>query len=196
MIKNKPGIIYELRFEIDNEWTPFYVGESSNHGMRMVQHRAAAVTGDTYVYTFIREVLVPRNLKWEMVEVIKYGEEGPSDLEDEHIMNLLQRDIPLTNMKKGNANWMKNMIEMATDMKIRKITSYRQYRKVKEQESLDEMSRTAEGKHAEWLRQEVIERAKGRAREEYNKQQEIDNAKAYVYKQRAKKLIDEIKEKR
>lgn len=196
MTKNKPGVIYELRFQIDDEWTPFYVGESSNHRMRMVQHRAAAVTGDTYVYTFIREVLVPKNIKWEMFEVLKYGEEGPSDLEDEHIMNLLQQDMALTNMKKGNANWMKNMMEMAADMKARKITSYRQYRKVKEQESLDEMSRVAEEKHAEWLRQEVIERAKGRAREEHHKKQAVENAKSYVYKQRAKKMIDEIKAKR
>ena len=168
MVKNKPGVIYELRFQIDEEWTPFYVGESSNHRMRMAQHRAAAISDTTHVYTFIREILVPKNIKWDIFPVKDYGEEGPADLEDEHIMSLLQQDIPLTNMKKGNANWMKNMMDMAADMKIRKITSYRQYRKIKEQESIDELSRKAEEKHQRW----IIDDANRRADEEVERRME------------------------
>ena len=193
MNKDKPGVIYELRLEIDSEWYPFYVGESSNYRMRLAQHRAASVTEKTLVYTFIREELTPNNIKWDIFPVIHYPIGSPDDLEDEHIMVLLQQGVLLKNMKKGNANWLQNMMDMAADMKTRKITSYRTYRAVKEQESLNELSRKAEEKHQQWLHEQVVERMKAVAREEYKKKQQEEAAIGYVYNERAKKKIDEIK---
>lgn len=193
MNKDKPGVIYELRLEIDSEWYPFYVGESSNYRMRLAQHRAASVTEKTLVYTFIREELTPNNIKWDIFPVIHYPIGSPDDLEDEHIMVLLQQGVLLKNMKKGNANWLQNMMDMAADMKTRKITSYRTYRAVKEQESLYELSRKAEEKHQQWLHEQAVERMKASAREEYKKKQQEEAAIGYVYNERAKKKIDEIK---
>ena len=193
MNKDKPGVIYELRLEIDGEWYPFYVGESSNYRMRLAQHRAASVTEKTLVYTFIREELTPNNIKWDIFPVIHYPIGSPDDLEDEHIMVLLQQGVLLKNMKKGNANWLQNMMDMAADMKTRKITSYRTYRAVKEQESLNELSRKAEEKHQQWLHEQAVERMKAVAREEYKKKQQEEAAIGYVYNERAKKKIDEIK---
>lgn len=193
MNKDKPGVIYELRLEIDGEWYPFYVGESSNYRMRLAQHRAASVTEKTLVYTFIREELTPNNIKWDIFPVIHYPIGSPDDLEDEHIMVLLQQGVLLKNMKKGNANWLQNMMDMAADMKTRKITSYRTYRAVKEQESLNELSRKAEEKHQQWLHEQAVERMKASAREEYKKKQQEEAAIGYVYNERAKKKIDEIK---
>ena len=193
MNKDKPGVIYELRLEIDSEWYPFYVGESSNYRMRLAQHRAASVTEKTLVYTFIREELTPNNIKWDIFPVIHYPIGSPDDLEDEHIMVLLQQGVLLKNMKKGNANWLQNMMDMAADMKTRKITSYRTYRAVKEQESLNELSRKAEEKHQQWLHEQAVERMKASAREEYKKKQQEEAAIGYVYNERAKKKIDEIK---
>lgn len=193
MNKDKPGVIYELRLEIDGEWYPFYVGESSNYRMRLAQHRAASVTEKTLVYTFIREELTPNNIKWDIFPVIHYPIGSPDDLEDEHIMVLLQQGVLLKNMKKGNANWLQNMMDMAADMKTRKITSYRTYRAVKEQESLYELSRKAEEKHQQWLHEQAVERMKASAREEYKKKQQEEAAIGYVYNERAKKKIDEIK---
>ena len=193
MNKDKPGVIYELRLEIDGEWYPFYVGESSNYRMRLAQHRAASVTEKTLVYTFIREELTPNNIKWDIFPVIHYPIGSPDDLEDEHIMVLLQQGVLLKNMKKGNANWLQNMMDMAADMKTRKITSYRTYRAVKEQESLNELSRKAEEKHQQWLHEQAVERMKAAAREEYKKKQQEEAAIGYVYNERAKKKIDEIK---
>lgn len=193
MNKDKPGVIYELRLEIDSEWYPFYVGESSNYRMRLAQHRAASVTEKTLVYTFIREELTPNNIKWDIFPVIHYPIGSPDDLEDEHIMVLLQQGVLLKNMKKGNANWLQNMMDMAADMKTRKITSYRTYRAVKEQESLNELSRKAEEKHQQWLHEQAVERMKAVAREEYKKKQQEEAAIGYVYNERAKKKIDEIK---
>lgn len=193
MNKDKPGVIYELRLEIDSEWYPFYVGESSNYRMRLAQHRAASVTEKTLVYTFIREELTPNNIKWDIFPVIHYPIGSPDDLEDEHIMVLLQQGVLLKNMKKGNANWLQNMMDMAADMKTRKITSYRTYRAVKEQESLNELSRKAEEKHQQWLHEQAVERMKAAAREEYKKKQQEEAAIGYVYNERAKKKIDEIK---
>ena len=193
MNKDKPGVIYELRLEIDGEWYPFYVGESSNYRMRLAQHRAASVTEKTLVYTFIREELTPNNIKWDIFPVIHYPIGSPDDLEDEHIMVLLQQGVLLKNMKKGNANWLQNMMDMAADMKTRKITSYRTYRAVKEQESLYELSRKAEEKHQQWLHEQAVERMKAAAREEYKKKQQEEAAIGYVYNERAKKKIDEIK---
>ena len=193
MNKDKPGVIYELRLEIDGEWYPFYVGESSNYRMRLAQHRAASVTEKTLVYTFIREELTPNNIKWDIFPVIHYPIGSPDDLEDEHIMVLLQQGVLLKNMKKGNANWLQNMMDMAADMKTRKITSYRTYRAVKEQESLYKLSRKAEEKHQQWLHEQAVERMKAAAREEYKKKQQEEAAIGYVYNERAKKKIDEIK---
>ena len=193
MNKDKPGVIYELRLEIDGEWYPFYVGESSNYRMRLAQHRAASVTEKTLVYTFIREELTPNNIKWDIFPVIHYPIGSPDDLEDEHIMVLLQQGVLLKNMKKGNANWLQNMMDMAADMKTRKITSYRTYRAVKEQESLNELSRKAEEKHQQWLHEQAVERMKAAAREEHFKKRLEESKKLGESKEKVAELIGLIK---
>ncbi len=203
MNKDKPGVIYELRCEIDGEWYPFYVGESSNYRMRLAQHRAKSITEKTLVYTFIREELTPNNIRWDIFPVIHYPIGSPDDLEDEHIMNLLQQGVLLKNMKKGNANWMKNMMDMAADMKIRKITSYRAYRAQKEQESLDELTRKAEEKHQQWLIDEAVRKVEiemeQRREEIRQKQIAQENEKQRQYRaqqeEKARLLKDQRAEK-
>jgi hypothetical protein len=160
MKKDTPGVIYELRCNINNEWHPFYVGETSNPSHRLSQHRIASVTGETLVYKFIREVLLPADIEWGLFIVQEYPANAADDLEDEHIMKLLQQGILLKNMKKGNSNWMQNMMEMAKDMTKRNINSYRQYRKIVEAETLEELTRQAEEKHRQWLHREAVERMK------------------------------------
>lgn len=160
MIKDKPGVIYELRCKIEDEWHPFYVGETSNPDNRFNQHKLASITGDTLVYKFIREQLTPAEIEWELFVVQEYPAGAADDLEDEHIMKLLQQGILLKNMKKGNSNWLQNMMEMANDMTKRSINSYREYRKIKEAESLEELTLKAEEKHKKWLHEEAVERMK------------------------------------
>ena len=137
----EPGIIYELRCYIQHEWHPFYVGETTNPERRLAQHQAAVAQGDTAVYEFIREILLPNQIPWDMFEIEKYGTEGPTDREDECIMNLLYRAVRLKNMKKGNATWMQERERTAIDMRQRGISSYRKYQEVI---SLEE-------KHAKWI---------------------------------------------
>jgi hypothetical protein len=49
---------------------------------------------------------------------------------------------------------------MAKDMTKRNINSYRQYRKIVEAETLEELTRQAEEKHRQWLHKEAVERMK------------------------------------
>jgi len=137
----EPGVIYELRCYINDEWHAFYVGETTNKERRLAQHRSNTVQGETAVYEFIREALIPNKIIWDMFEIETYGTEGPTDREDECIMNLLYDNVKLKNMKKGNANWMQERERTATDMRKRGISSYRKYRDVL---SLEE-------KQAKWL---------------------------------------------
>lgn len=167
MIKDKPGVIYELRCCINNEWYPFYVGETTDPKSRLNQHRIASVTGETLVYKFIREMLLPDNIEWGLFIVQEYPAGSPDDLEDEHIMKLLLEGVRLKNMKKGSKNWMTEMLKTCEEMKKRNLTSYREYRKIREQETIDEMTKKAEERHKRWLFEESVERMKTRARDKH-----------------------------
>jgi len=150
-IKYAPGVIYDLGAIDNGTRIPFYVGETSNAEQRLTEHQRAGRAADqhsTVVYQTIKE-LDNAGIEWTMEVLAEYGSEGPTDLEDEWIMNHLVAGIKLANMKKGNANWMTERQTAASDMRSRNITSYRQYRKVITQEDLDK-------KHAEWLREQEL----------------------------------------
>jgi len=152
-IKYAPGVIYDLGAIDNGTRIPFYVGETSNAEQRLTEHRRAgrrigADPDSTIVYQTING-LDNAGIEWTMEILARYGTEGPTDLEDEWIMNHLVAGIKLANMKKGNANWMTERQTAAADMRSRNITSYRQYRKVITQEDLDK-------KHAEWLREQEL----------------------------------------
>ena len=150
-IKYAPGVIYDLGAIDNGNRIPFYVGETSNAEQRLTEHQRAGRAADqhsTVVYQTIKE-LDNAGIEWTMEVLAEYGSEGPTDLEDEWIMNHLVAGIKLANMKKGNANWMTESQTAAADMRNRNITSYRQYRKVITQEDLDK-------KHAEWLREQEL----------------------------------------
>ena len=143
----EPGVIYELRCCIDNEWHAFYVGETINAASRKSQHSVAGKSNTRLVYQFIRESLEPNNIAWDLFPVEQYGSEGPTDLEHEHIMGLLHDGVRLRNMKKGSDVWMQNQIAIATDMHTRGIRSYRKYQHTL---SLEAQERTAARQQATW----------------------------------------------
>lgn len=123
-----PGVIYELGFATEDEWFPFYVGETTNADVRIAQHRSSAKTGtQLLVYDFMREV-VSCNLVTELAIIDSYGEDGPADLEDEHIMVHLLNGIKLQNQKKGSAVWMKNMLATKDKMMSSGHTSLREFK--------------------------------------------------------------------
>lgn len=129
-INNKylPGYIYELGVHYEGDWYPFYVGETTNTKIRLQQHLDAAKQGkERLVYDFIRE-LTALNAKVKLVVIDAYYEEGPKDLEDEHIMNLLLQGYKLQNMKKGSAKWMDNMLAIRDKMLKAGFTSLRKYK--------------------------------------------------------------------
>lgn len=147
----EPGIIYDLGAFDGASRTPFYVGETSNGPQRLAEHRRAGRRiGDdptsTIVYQTIK-ALDDAGIEWDMRVLAEYGPEGPTDLEDEWIMNHLVSGYKLANMKKGNANWMTERMTAAADMRVRNITSYRRYRAIITQEDLDK-------KHEKWLREQ------------------------------------------
>jgi hypothetical protein len=195
MKKDTPGVIYELRCCIDEEWHPFYVGETSNPRFRLTQHRTAMVTGDTLVYKFIREVLLPADIEWGLFVVQEYPANSADDLEDEHIMKLLQQGILLKNMKKGSANWMQEMMDMANDMTKRNINSYREYRHIKEQETLDELTLKAEEKHKQWLHEEAVDRMKRDTRAKRQIDLEKERERHELSKANVAVLLNTIKRK-
>jgi hypothetical protein len=171
------GVIYELRCCINNEWHPFYVGRTNNPKTRMSGHRSGAKTGNTLVYQFIREQLVPADIAWDMFTVETYEEYD--EQEDEHIMGLLYDGIQLKNMKKGDARWMERRLAEAQDMQRRGVRSYRTYR---QQLTLEEQQRIADERHAKWLFEQ----------QEKQKQTRMQQVLAEVQAKRA----DEIAEKR
>lgn len=146
-----PGIIYDLGY-LDpntNTRTPFYVGETSNPKQRLIEHQRAGKNADndsTRVYQTIK-AFDEQGIKWSMETIVEYGSEGPTDLEDEWIVNHIKNGYELRNMKKGNANWLEERQTAAREMTKRGINSYRKYREVITQEELN-------AKHAKWLREE------------------------------------------
>jgi hypothetical protein len=135
-----PGVIYELQVCVDDNWEPFYVGETTNPGRRLREHQLSAQAANehsTFVYRSIA-VFEAEKLEWRMITVHEYGTEGPEAAEDEHIMMLLRQGVRLTNEKKGNANWMTERVAQAEDMVRRKINSYQEYKRAITQEQLRE----------------------------------------------------------
>jgi hypothetical protein len=142
----EPGIIYELQVCVDDVWHAFYVGETTDSDRRLSEHRASARNASessTLVYRTINQQFEPAGCAWRMMPVHEYGAEGPTDAEDEHIMMLLRQGIILTNEKKGNANWMRERVAQAQDMRSRNITSYKEYKRITQQE--------LNNRHKEWI---------------------------------------------
>ena len=101
----KPGVIYELRCNIEGEWYPFYVGRTSRPEIRVSEHqREARVGNHRLVYHFIRQ-LDAADVAWNMFTIKSYGMEGASNLEDQHILKLVLDGVTLQNMKKGDSVW-------------------------------------------------------------------------------------------
>lgn len=150
-----PGIIYDIGVidPVTKDRTPFYVGETSDPEERLKAHKRAGKNADdesTLVYQTIR-ACDNAGVEWTMKELVAFGQEGPTDLEDEWIMKHLYSGYKLKNMKKGNANWMAEREACAADMRRRSISSFRKY---KETLSIEEKAAEAARKHAEWMRQE------------------------------------------
>jgi len=149
------GVIYDIGYidQTTNTRIPFYVGETSNFDQRLKDHQRAGKNADatsTLVYQTIKE-FNEAGITWTMEAVTEFGKEGPTDLEDEWIMRHLYNGHKLTNMKKGNANWMSEREAAAKDMRLRKISSYRKYREVI---SKEEQEAKAAAKHAKWVAEE------------------------------------------
>jgi hypothetical protein len=158
-MKYNSGIIYALGFTEADEWFPFYVGRTERPEQRFKEHQYAAKSADdtsTHVYQFIKNELVPLGIEFEMRELEKYGDEGPTDLEDEHIVKLLLDGHSLKNMKKGDANWLAERQHAAKDMKQRGMTSYRKY---KERLSYEEQQRKIEEANAKRIAEELAHQA-------------------------------------
>ena len=151
----EPGIIYDLGIidSTTNTRIPFYVGETSDPAGRLEAHKRAGKNADeesTLVYQTIR-ALNDAGIEWTMETLVEFGKEGPTDLEDEWIMEHLYDGYKLKNMKKGNANWMANREACKDDMRHRGIRSFRKYKEVI---SLEEKEAEAQRKHSEWMRKE------------------------------------------
>ena len=154
-IHYEPGIIYDLGILVDGTRTPFYVGETSNPEQRLKDHQRAGKNADddsTLVYQTIK-AFDEADIAWDMKELDKYGDEGPTGLEDEWIMRHLYDGYKLTNMKKGNANWMAEREAAANDMRNKNIRSYKKYKEVLTQEDADR-------KHAKWMAEEELRKQK------------------------------------
>lgn len=196
----EPGIIYDIGV-IDpqtNTRIPFYVGETCDPEGRLLAHKRAGKNADdssTLVYQYIK-LLDENNLKWTMETLATFEQEGPTDLEDEWIMRHLYDGCKLKNMKKGNANWMAEREACATDMRVRKISSYRKYKEVL---SHEQQQAEADRKHAEWMRKEAeqTERDKAQARaalvrkeleEQMARDREAALAKQSVHEERVERI--------
>lgn len=193
----EPGIIYELRCCLDNEWYPFYVGETYNQRQRIQQHQSAARSAQnhsTLVYRFIHDELDAHGIAWDLFPVAVYGSEGPTDQEDEHMMMLLRAGSRLMNEKKGNANWMINRIRQAEDMVKRGITSYKRYREIITLELATERART---KQEFWIesdpRRQQANDIMAQVRQRVNEQAEIRAEKLSKKQQRALKQEAAVK---
>jgi len=153
------GIIYELRFNVENNWYSFYVGRTTRPQERFKEHQRAAKNANnesTLVYQFIKNDLIPLGIEFEMNELEQYNEEDYIDQEDEHIVRLLIEGAELKNMKKGDDNWLKERQNAAKDMKKRGMTSYRKYR---EHLSYEEQQRKIEEANAKRIAEELAHKA-------------------------------------
>lgn len=124
----EPGVIYVLIRDRTSE--PFYVGETTNMARRLAEHRLGgqnATCTSELKYQFIH-ALEQAGETWSMVQAFEYGSEGPEELEDELVINLLMRGHTLTNERRGNANWLAERMAIADHMRELDITSYREYR--------------------------------------------------------------------
>lgn len=150
----EPGVIYDLGFIVDGKRTPFYVGETSNPEQRLKDHKRAgknATNESTLVYQTIN-AFNKAGIEWTMEILAEFGSEGPTDLEDEWIMHHLYKGYKLCNMKKGNANWLSERENVASDMRRRGISSFRKYREVL---SAEAKQAEADRKHARWMKEEA-----------------------------------------
>lgn len=166
-MEQKTGIIYELRCKIDNQWHPFYVGQTNNPKRRIGEHRTDAKNADdtsTLVYRNIKAYLLANDIEWDMFEVEQYDENSPDDLEDEHIVRLLMTGAKLWNSKKGSPNWLAERQQAADDMQVRGITSYRKYKQIL---TLEEHNR----KIAEQNEKRILEEQRQQALEEYRQRE-------------------------
>ena len=189
-IHYEPGIIYDLGIMVNGTRIPFYVGETSNAEQRLKEHQRAGKNADddsTLVYQTIN-AFDQAGIEWTMKELDKYGEEGPTDLEDEWIMRHLYDGYKLTNMKKGNKNWMAEREAAAGDMRNRKIRSYKKYKEILTQEDADR-------KHAKWLAEEEERKWK---RKQLDNEEERKRVAELVAQQQAEKIrqreIEKVKE--
>ena len=172
----QPGVIYELRCNIDDVWHPFYVGETINKATRLGQHQVSAkhaTEESTLVYRFIHDYLIASGIEWDLFEIDQYGAEGPEALEDEHIMRLLVDNVALKNTKKGNANWMDERMRVADDMRSRKITSYRRYKEVL---TYEEQERKVNEANAQRVAEELAKQ-QALTKQEQIRQQHIEQMK-------------------
>jgi len=125
----EPGIIYTLVRDRTSE--PFYVGETTDQARRLAEHRWGGQNADSdseLKYQFIA-ALEAAGETWSMVPCFEYGSEGPEELEDELLINLLTRGYTLTNERRGNATWLAERQAIADHMCELDITSYREYRR-------------------------------------------------------------------
>lgn len=153
------AIIYELRFNVDGNWYPFYVGRTTRPEQRFKEHQYAAKNADeqsTLVYQFIKKELMPLGIDFEMNELEQYEENDYIDQEDEHIVRLLIEGAELKNMKKGDDNWLAERQNAANDMKKRGMTSYRKY---KLRLSYEEQQRKIEEANARRIAEELAHKA-------------------------------------
>ena len=189
------GVIYDIGY-IDittNTRIPFYVGETSNFEQRLKDHQRAGKNANetsTLVYQTIKE-FNEAGIAWTMEPVAEFGEEGPTDLEDEWIMRHLYNGHKLTNMKKGNANWMAEREVAAADMRSRKINSYRKYREVI---SKEEQEAKAAAKHAKWMAEEEERKELERIRIENERERERLAKQRSLQQLKEQQRLEQLKE--
>lgn len=140
-----PGEIYVLvSGDLDSDnWDCFYVGESINGDQRETQHQYMGSVADersTDVYRHIKW-LNDNNIPWSHQTVMTYGEEGPTDKEDEVLITLTLNGCNLKNEKRGNAHW-----ELVLQvMRENNIASYQDYKAWKtEQNALKDSKKIKE----------------------------------------------------
>lgn len=187
-----PGVIYYLVYTQYDEDVPFYVGESINPNVRKNQHIQSTQTEEQrLVYEKTKE-LNSKNIEWDLVVVEHYDDEGPKDKEDRHIMDLLRAGFKLTNMKKGNTNWMANLEAEAADMNAKGYIDPKQYRKDKAEWDAAAEKEKADKKHQHWLEiEEELKISKDRL-EQLQLSNECRKVKLFCRLQEMKKTLPKM----